>query len=492
MDELKKEGISAESEEVPVNETEETVINDQENTNEAAELREELENIRDMFQQELDKAVTGNEEAEDGEMLIQELENVDLVVEDEEIIEIPAEDLCQRCGEKIRFKEIDEDYPYCEDCRNKMKKAPLRASGVLMTLLSIGLLFASFTVSYPYLNDAIGLSDASSNYQSGYIMSALQSYYAYFNGGKVGNGVSKRAIDEITEGYEKLGYHTNAAQLIQTYYSEDDLKKPTNKKYASIITDATVLTETYEAVSKVTEKAFAGEDFDYDKVMAELDALKQAKPKEEGTSEVTEKYNEVFIEYYKYIIMSISERDLNEQFEQLKYIDSIGAGQEWVYLSNYCAIAARLGDEEAVNYGFDKLTQINKQDTTAYISKANLYRFAEKHDADKMIEICEEAKAVADASDTTYKHTLAIAYLLKGEGTLALEEMKALFSSGNYTVSNCNLYALCGLYNGDKELYSEMETLLANYGYKISDLVTKYKKGKISIEKVLKDQGGDI
>ena len=124
--------------------------------------------------------------------------------------------------------------------------------------------------------------------------------------------------------------------------------------------------------------------------------------------------------------------------------------------------------------------------------KANLYRYTETPDADKIIEVCDEAKAALGASDLSYKHPLAIAYLIKGEGTLALEEIEALFNAGNYTVQNCNLYALVGLYNGDKEVYKDMKELLANYGYEISELVTKYKNGKITIEEIIKDQGGDI
>ena len=373
-----------------------------------------------------------------------------------------------------------------------MKKYPMRKSGILAFAISVIVLVASFYVSYPYMNDAITVADASANYKAGYVMSALQSYHSYFNGGKTAEGISKKALDEILEGYNKLGYQTNGAQLINAYFSEEDLKKPQNKKYADMVREATALSETFEAVTAVTEDVFAGKDFDYEKVMADLDALKEAKPMEEGKSEVAEKYNEVFIEYYKFVLMTIEEKPLTEQFEQLKYLDSIGEGQEWVYLSNYCAIASRLGDEEAVSYSFDKLLEINREDSTAYISKANLYRYSETPDADKMIEVCEEAKTVLGTVDVSYKHPLAIAYLLKGEGTLALEEIEGLFNAGTYNVQNCNLYALVGLYNGDEKIYEDMKSLLANYGYEISELVTQYKKDKITIEEIIKDQGGDI
>ena len=299
MDELKKDGLLPEEEEKEVSEeiTEDfSAFSDEEAEQE--ELIEELENIRDMFQEELDRAI---EETDEEGLLIQELEIDEEYAEDEEA-EISPEDLCQCCEEKRRYKELDEDYPYCEDCRNAMKKYPMRKSGILAFLFAGVIFVASLVVSYPYMNDSLTIADASSNYKSGYIMSALQSYYSYFNGGKSGAGVSKRAFNEIIEGYNKLGYQTNAAQLINTYYSEDDLKRPQNKKYAEVVRESTVLTETYEAVSEVTADALEGKDYDYDKVMADLDALKEVNPLEEGKSEVTEKYSEAFIEYYKFVL----------------------------------------------------------------------------------------------------------------------------------------------------------------------------------------------
>lgn len=464
-------------------EIQEAVSSDGSDYEEAAEedsLERELEEIRDMMQQELDKAYASSED-----MVIQELEDIEYEEEDEEYVNVP---LCECCEENPR----GEDSPYCDECRNLMKKYPLRKSGIFTVLLMIVFFGASLYLSYPYMTDALTVADASANYNSGYTMNALQSYYAYFNGGKTGDAVSKKAFNEILEGYTKTGYHTDAANLISTYYDEDALSKPWNKKYADIVDSATILTETYQAVSDVTSAVLSGGDFDYDEVMAELDALKQVNPVEEGTSQVTTKYDEIFIEYYKYIVMSVSEKSFEEQLKQLKKIDAIGEGQEWVYLSNYCAVAAKLGDEEAVNYSYDRLLELNRQDMNAYVAKANYYRFLDTPDTDKMLEILGDAAEVAYSSDTSYKHSLAVAYLLKGEGALALEEIEALFDAGTYTVQNCNLYAVCGIYTGDNEIYNEMKSLLASYGYEISDLVTEYKKGKITLEEVLKDKGGEI
>ena len=64
-----------------------------------------------------------------------------------------------------------------------------------------------------------------------------------------------------------------------------------------------------------------GQKYDYDEIMAELDSLKEVNPKEEGKSSVTEKYNQVFIEYYKYVVMSVNEKSIDEQLQQLKKVE---------------------------------------------------------------------------------------------------------------------------------------------------------------------------
>ena len=127
----------------------------------------------------------------------------------------------------------------------------------------------------------------------------------------------------------------------------------------------------------------------------------------------------------------------------------------------------------------------------AYLAKASYYRYLEAPDADKILEICAEAAANAYGGDLSYKQYEAIAYLIKGEGAVALECIEEAMNS-LYTVQSCNLYALCGLYNGNTEIYEEMKTLLEDSGYEISPLVTKYKNGKITIAEVLADNGGDI
>ena len=479
MDENKKDEIQ--SEEAEVKEVEETTA--EEVTENKNELAQELEKLRDMFQQELDKAA---EEAENpAEALIQELDEIEDAQEEEEF----TGRLCEICGERPCAEEYGEDYPYCEECRNIMKKYPMRASGILMSILMIAVFVATAFVSTEYLESFMSISEAAAYYDTGKVMTALNGYYSYTMSADPAT-ISMKAVKDSIEGFVKTGYISDATTLIQQVYSEDQLKLPWNKKYAEIVEESEKLTESYYTIADIITPVLNGEDVDYDKVMADLDALYEAKDAEGNPVEI----NEVFLEYYRYVVMSILGKDNEDLLAQLEKtaIADKSENLQWVYLSNYATVAAKSGDLKLTETLYKRMLANNKEDTAAYLALASYYRYAATPDADKILEICEEAKANAYQGDYSYMPYMAIAYLLKGEGAVALETMEEYMSMSGYTVQTCNLFALCAAYNGNDEIYDEMKNVLETAGYELSILVEKYRNDKITIEEALTDMGGDI
>lgn len=482
MDENKRDEVQ--SEEMEVQNTEETA--NEEPAADKDELAQELEELRDMFQQELDKAT---EEAENQtEALIQELDEIEETQEEEAEEEFTGR-LCEICGENPCAEEFGEDYPYCNECRNIMKKYPMRASGILMSLLMIVVFVASAIVGSGYIDAFMSVSEYAAYYDTGRLMTALNGYYAYNSSAEV-DKISMKAVKDSIEGFLKTGYITDATSLIEKVYSENELKLPWNKKYAKIIEESKKLTEDYYTISEIITPVLNRENDDYEKIMADLDALYEATD-EEGNSE---EINAVFVEYYRYVVMSVlgkEPEDLLAQLEKTAVADKDGSLQ-WVYLANYATVAAKCGDLELTELLYNKMIGTNREDAAAYIALASYYRYAETPDADKILEICEEAKENAYQNDMTYMPYMAIAYLLKGEGALALETMEEYMSMSGYSVQTCNLFALCAAYNGNDEIYNEMKNVLETSGYELSVLVEKYKNDKITIEEALQDKGGDI
>ena len=480
MDENKRDEMQSEEAEL---ETVEEAVGEEAAASEN-ELAQELEELRDMFQQELDKAT---EEAENQtDALIQELDEIDEAQEEEE--EFTGR-LCEICGENPCAEEYGEDYPYCEECRNIMKKYPMRASGILMTVLMIAVFVASAVIGSEYIDDFMGVSEYAAYYDTGKIMTALNGYYSYNSAAEV-DKISMKAVKDSIDGFMKTGYITDATSLIERVYSEADLKLPWNKKYAKIIESSNKLTEDYYTISEIITPVLNREEVDYDKIMADLDALYEATDEEGNPAEI----NAVFIEYYRYVAMSFlgkEPEDLLAQLEKTAAADKDGSLQ-WVYLANFATVAAKCDDLELTELLYNKMIANNREDTAAYLALASYYRYAETPDADKILEICEEAKANAYQGDYTYMPYMSIAYLFKGEGALALETMEEYMSMSGYSVQTCNLFALCAAYNGNDSIYNEMKEVLETSGYELSLVVEKYKNDKITIEEALKDKGGDI
>lgn len=454
-----------------------------EEASEKDDLAQELEELRDMFQQELNKATEEAENPQD--TLIQELDEIEETQEEEEF----TGRLCEICEANPCATEYGEDYPYCEECRNVMKKYPMRASGILMAILMIGVFVASAAAGSGYLDSVMKVSEYAAYYDAGKLMTALNGYYAY-NSSASADKISMKAVKDSIDGFAKTGYVSDATALIQQVFSEDELKLPWNKKYAKIIESAESLTESYYAITEIITPVLNKERDDYGKIMEELDALYEATDEEGNPRNI----DPVFLEYYRFVVMSVlgaESEDLLAQLGKAAANDKDGSLQ-WVYLANYAATAAKCGELELTETLYNKMISTNREDTAAYNALASYYRYCEAPDADKILEICEEAKANAYTGDISYMPNMAIAYLFKGEGAMALETMDEYMAMSGYTVQTCNLYALCAAYNGNDEIYNEMKTVLETSDYELSAVVEKYKNGKISIEEALQDKGGDI
>ena len=485
MDETKRDDIQPEESIGEETATESVAEENAPAEAEANELKQELEELRDMFQQELDKAT---EEAENPQELIVESEESAQESDADEIEEEPGKP-CECCGEHPCATEYGEDYPYCEECRKFMKKYPLRWSGIVTAVIMAIVFVATTYVGTGYAEDFMSVADAAAYYDSGKLMTALNGYYGYLSS-VTSDRISMKAVKDSIDGFVKTGYVADAVDLVNRVYSENQLKLPWNKKYASLEAESDALTESYYTITDIITPVLNDKDYDYDTVMADLDALYE-KTDDEGNPVVV---NPVFIEYYRYVVMSIAEKGNDELLAQLKKTaekDTDG-NLQWIYLSNYCGIAAKSGDLKLTEKLYKQMLDTSSEDTNAYVALASYYRYTETPDPDKMLEICEEAKKVAASGDLGYLPTMAIAYMLKGEGAVALETMGEFMSLGGYTVQSCNLYALCALYNGNEEIYNDMKDMLETSGYEISDTVKQYKKGKLEIMDILTDKEGDI
>ena len=491
MDDFENKKLDGEAEEATAERiTEDSAPADIMNDPEA--LAKELEEIREMFQEAIDSAGQGedsvsdtSDEADESGELIQEL--VEITDEDEDYFDEEDLPVCECCGENPVNASYGEDYPYCSECRELMKHYPIRTGSILTVIAMIIVFGLTIFFGMSSFEDALVILDVRTNMAGNNMTSAVQTLYAYTSSEET---KSTKADELLVECFIRTGYINDAKSAIEKCFTKEELEKSGNKKFKQIVDFVNSFVATREAIQPIVADAFAGKKFDYKKVSAELDSKKgQFIDEEKGIM-----YSSVLLDYYNYELLRLSDGDLESQLTVLQKIekaDELGLAK-WIYESSICEVAGKLGDKALAEKYFKKVKNNNAEDLKAYTSFAQYYRFLETPDADAMIALCEEAAENAYNNDTSYYPTLVIAYLIKGEGAIAFDTMSKYMNSNYYTVTDCNLYALCALYCGNTDTYNNMESTLKSYGYEISDLVKKYKNDKLTIEQVIADMRGDI
>lgn len=444
------------------------------------ELVKELEEIRDMFQEALDSA--NAQDADEGEF-IQELEYDENPADEEEASSQPERPVCECCGEREASDSYGEDYPFCDECRELMKHYPLRISGVISIFCMIAVFALSVFFGYSGIEKSLVILDAQANYRQGKMLTTLDSLYSYISADKED---SKKASSIIIDSFCRSGYISDAKTYIENIYSDSKI----SKKHQSIIDKTDAFVATQEATQEIVYDAFRGAEFDYEELAAKLDAVKESFIDEEKGI----KYVGALTDYYKAELMELKKISNEEQLGLLQKVmeEDEDGFYLWMYGSSLCEAAAKTGDKELAESYFELLKENNSEDMSAYKAMASYYRFLDTPDADAMIALAEEAEKNARNGDLTYYTILATAYLLKEEGALAYETMQEYMGSSRYTVSDCNLYALCALYSGNSGSYETIKATLESSGFRISPLVEGYKNGEISLKEVLSDMGGDL
>lgn len=460
------------------------------------DLVKELEGIRDLLQNELDSA---NDEAEitvrheevldeNGE-LIQELDEIDEEHDGEETDEPKETRICACCGENECDDSFGEDYPYCTECRKLMTASPVHVGGILMALVMIIVAGASLFFCAKNSSGYMTLIDAETAYSEKKLIDAATSYNSYLQSVSSSDDVSLKAVKSLIEIFSSMGYYNDASTLVTTY-GENNPSIGKNEKYSKIPeTYASFLATSSAINSAIGDVINSNEKFDYDEKAAELDKLLKEGKDKEGTA-----YSEIFIEYYKYVLMSLAKVDSSKQIEQLLKVMELDKGENpWIYMPNLVSVYANEGDSENAGRYFEECMKVNIQESDLYMVYANAFRFGEKVDADKILEIADRAKASWPSTAAPgYQQIYAVAYLLKGDGENAMKAIEEYVGQGNYTVSACNLYALCSLYVKDNDGYQKMVDLFKNSGSSIGKTIVKYKNGKMTLKEVLTDNGGDI
>ncbi len=449
-------------------------------------VKQEMEDLRDLFQQELDKT-TAETYLSGGD-----LQDVDDTEEEDDEEEIDEDDLCLCCGEKKRDTSFGEDYPYCADCRRIMQKYPIGFKGVFMLLVVIAMGIVSLFFTMP--KDPVVVTktiDGDAALAEKKLYSALYNYYDAIQAAAGSSKVMpKKTVAKCADIFAQMNDYPDAASFVKNYLTETDLKNPMYSRLNEFIHRADTITAVQQVLSDTI--GYSGSETDMTEVAERLDALKADEEKN---------YDPYFIDYYKCVAMHNLKEPIEDQIRELEKLNELYP-DEWIQNYDLCAAVARTGNVEEAQKAFDIIMAHNAQEATAYAYLADAYRYGDKPDPDKILELADkgfEAQGDYNYASCDLYRTQAIAYLLKGDYDKAYESASQMYQiaySYSFNVNNVfqtiYTYALACAASGNDEGYSEAEGILNSAGYDMAPEIKMFESGKMTIEEILTDKDGEL
>lgn len=161
----------------------------------------------------------------------------------------------------------------------------------------------------------------------------------------------------------------------------------------------------------------------------------------------------------------------------------------WLYGSALGDLYAKTGKD--VTEICDKIRSNNSEDPSPDLIEIESLRI--KGDYDAAIAKCEE---YASPDDCTVKYEIyrqeALCYILKDDYDTALETAKKAYDDNGNSLEVIDTLALCAVLKNDDATYSSMESLLDGSGYSLSDKVTGFKAGTVTLDDILLKGAYDV
>ncbi len=442
-------------------------------------IAEELANIKDLVQDEVNKILENPENGEWGELV--KAARQEARKEKEEKI-IPPEDLCECCGENLRDTSVSENNPYCEKCRENMKRYPFSISEIIMPILVVALLFlSSWHLSQTFATFK-NVAEAQGLVKQGKLYSAVDAYNNLSSQLKVnGKNPGTKILENQVVLYDKIGfdYYETAENFISKNYAGENLDSFRFKKVKAVKNKIENFNVAYNAVGEVLSGTK-----DYDSFIKGID--KYVKEDEDKV------YDKGLIEYWKYYAAVIFGQDQKVQLAHLKKMEALSPDYESIYIPALAEMYLNMGDFETMFKYCNKLTELNKEDVYSNIYKSIAYRL--KGDLEKA-EKAAVAGLKIDPTDPDINHQLSIIYLLESNPKVAVKYAKTAYenATSQYTyITNANVYALCAHLINDTETYTSVEEELVQYNSSISSDVIAIIEGTKTLQDVFLKDKGDV
>lgn len=429
-------------------------------------LESELNDLKDLVQDEIDKMMEENPNASWKEIVKEAKDGK---------AKRGTEKYCECCGENI----VDDDEQYCESCLETMKHFPFSWWKLIAPIIAVVLLvlsFSYFAISFPVFKETVSANKLA---KAGKLNSALAAYDNINTEIKVtDDNFGGRYLRRQVDLYQRIGIdkYEDLSEFIDKYFTESQLAKPRNKSVKAAKDKIDSYQKLYECFNDVYNSSMTYAEFEeaFDKKIAGKD------------------FNEAQIYYYKYYGANILGEDISIMRENVEKIREVDPENKSLYLPLLAEISLNEQKyDDMLNYA-NELSKFNSESPYVYLYKAVAYRF--KGDLTKATKACNDGLKV-NPSDSLINYQLGIINLLVDKPKEALANAQTAYESAdtaNAYISAASLYYLCAGLQGDNDTMQAIEEEISYYGFTLANEVEKVLTEEMTVEDIFTKDKGDF
>ncbi|MDR0315216.1 MAG: hypothetical protein LBH71_04620 [Oscillospiraceae bacterium] len=451
---------------------------DKSNENETGEeITDELENLKDLFQGEIDKLLD-SPDAPDWKALVDDARQE----AHDNSMGIPPGELCENCNERRRDISVSETNPYCSSCRELMKKYPFNFSDFVIPVIAAVLIGFSMFGFFKDFSLFKSVSQAQKLASDKKLYSAVTMYEEIAdqissNGGTQG----KRLLLNQAQLFDEIGadYYEHLEMFIEKHRFS---LNPDSFFNASVRKKLDKIKE-YNKIYNLIYPLYS-DSSDY------KDFVKKADKAVKGLNDG--KYDKGVFEYFKYYASVLYNEKEDIQLKHLKNMERLSPQYYSIYLPSITETYMYLGDYDNMFKYCDIMESKNKENLYAFLYRSVGYRI--RGDITKSLKSANDGLLI-NPDDSNLNRQAAIAHLLQGQPQIALGYAQKAYDYADSLpvfIQGANLYALCCHITGDEDTYSEIEDALADEQQSVSEDVINFIEGKMSLQDIFQKGDGDI
>lgn len=500
-------------------------LHEQEASVNDSDLQKELEEIRDIFQKELDNAAEEKAKEET----------------EEEVNEIPEEDLCLCCGEREKLEGMD----YCEDCYEAMKRYPFKWSYFVFAAVVIAV-FVFSVIKIGEMNSGFAYAvKGDQRAKEGLFREAVYNYD--MARGELGrtdvrilpkNIVMKQALLMF-----RYGQH-DILSIVVNNFEEWELNLPHAKPLRLAYEESQEMVATIQDIqdnvfgkyAEEFEKLDAGEiepaDLPYDEIIAEITKMQDGvlnigidengepitqpttehdhdhdhdhdEEGEEGHTHTvtlsTDEYNKRkttyhngVIQFYKYLVASVCERPYEERIKFLQATRDDDPTKYYLYGEYMVDEYLAEGKKKELLSLADEIYADAKGNFLSYYIRAMVAKQLD-NDFDSALSYIDQTVEYTDHWEVFRQKALIL--LALGRYDEALTASKTAWESAQ-TFTTLDTYAFCALAAGNEDEFKSAEDWVKSYMGEDADAfgesVKALESGEKTVDEILKQGGYDI